>query len=452
MTLTLSEAASGAQSKPSTTTGHVLCVTQTPDERPIVPVHPGTVTRWVFADPVVNYSLGIQNDYHHQIDKSHRKWLNIKPHEDAEETNLVVQSSKTQTFWLLPVDDPTKAVDRVIIHSVDPITGDVSWRDECPRSEQPRALGDDRTTANMKKRFEDYPAKVGVFEAGGYKIVGRISRQHREGDTLKCRYTLENEGRGYPLGKLQVFPLGSNRPLENVRIDIDDDDGARPFDFHEGRKVKGSIYVKEGAERLEDGFVLSLFPFSLESRVPKADVEFRERQRQLSIQGQVYVGRTSLGSRADLDDTDFASHVAAGVRLVYRLSKDDVGLPASFSAEIVPSLLLTTKAEFSDRTTTRAITTRVLIGGVMHMHAFGEKVVPHLRAGLGSHLSYFAHSEVDDSNPRTGLLLYGSGGVDIRARDNFLVGFSAGFVGPLRKGELGQTFEVGLHVGYAWNP
>ena len=419
---------------------HRVRATQSTGPHPTIRVHTSILTRWQLLESAAGYDLGKRNDYEHSLDPIQRKRLRLQPLDGASRTNVTIESVMPMVFDVEPVDSAHLAVRLVMVRPVDPTTGEMIPH---PRCERPNSKPDhdDDTTERMEEDFATYPAKKGSWEMGGYKIEGRLSEQHREGDTLKFRYRLDNEGLRYSAAIAQVMPLGSDVPLADVEISVD---GGRTFPLempHNG-VLEGSIYVKASAAQLVNGITLRFLP---SRAIPPATVGFPDdpiNQGRLSIQAEGLVGAISLKNAAD--QTDFTSMVGAGARVVYGFSK-------YLSAEVSLSVLSTQQAQFNDESTAEAITTRVLFGGML---SFGEGTyVPYLRVGIGGRLSSYKVSSEDDGDLRGSGIYQVGGGIDAWLGDGFVVGISGHVVSALGGGgDESLSFEAGVHAGFAWKP
>ena len=307
-------------SKPKTASSPVMCVPQTPGPHPPIRVHPSIVTRLQLIEAVVTYDLGKTEDYQHKLDPVQRKRLRIQPLTGASETNLTVETVMPMSYDVEPVDTTGEAVKLVIVRPVDPTTGEMIPDSRCEKPSAPEDDDGDETTERMEQDFATYPSKKGSWEMGEYRMEGRLSEQHREGDALKFRYKLDNKGLRYPAAIAQVMPLGSDVPLADVEVSVD---GGRTFPLempHNG-VLEGSIYVKAGAAQLVNGIAIRFLP---SRAIPPATVGFPDdpvNQGRLSIQVQGVLGAISLKKGVDSGEADFTSLRGVGGRAVYGISK-----------------------------------------------------------------------------------------------------------------------------------
>jgi len=420
---------------------HVLCVPQKPKNRPVVRMHHSTRTRWQLLEPVVSYEFG-NADYTDSLDPQQRKRLSIQPVVGASPTSLVVETSTPQTFRLVPVDDAADAVELVLIRPIDPVTGEMVPDPRCSVPDDDQAEDpDDGTIERMEQAFESWPAKSGRWSSDGFALEVRLSEQFREGDTMKCRYTLDNQGLHYQVSTAQIIPLGMRQPVENMTISVD---GRQfPVELPHGARISGSIHVKAGASLLTNGFKLQLIPSRL--GLPAAPVGFKDpepNEGRLSLQAHAVGGAISLKSTTDPSQTDFTTAVGGGGRLVYGFNKN-------VSVDVALAVLATQQAEFDDNSTAKATTVRTLVGGVLH---FGETTVPYLRVGIGARLSSYTESTEDGSTLRGSLLGHLGGGIDYWVGDSFVMGVSAQYVGNIGGDDESYSLELGAHAGFAWKP
>lgn len=418
----------------------VLCVPQTPgDHSVVVPMHPTIRTRWQLLDPVMSFEFGNASDYNKELDKYQRKRLSIQPIPGASPTNLIIETSAPRTFTLQPVSEPAKAVHLVLIRPEDPSTGEML---PDPRCDGVTDEARDETIERMEQAFETYPAKTGTYASDGFVVVVKLSEQYREGDTLRCRYTVQNEGLPYQISHAYIIPLGA-APLQNVTIAVDGGEQL-PLELPPGAEVSGSIHVKEGAAQLANGFKLQLIPSR--AGILPAPVGFKDpapNEGRLSLQLEGVVGAISLKSTADATQEDFTTLEGLGGRMVYGFNK-------RWSVEGSLSALTTQQAEFDDGSTAEATTVRALIGGLLH---FGETTVPYLRVGIGARLSSYTLSSEEDSKLRGSALVHLGGGVDHWLGERLVVGASAQYVGGLGNGsDDSYSLEFGAHIGFAWKP
>ena len=420
---------------------HVLCVTQTPGFLPVVPMHPSKRTRWVLIDPAVNYEFGKKSDFDHEPDPRHRLWVSIQPLVGAKSTSLTIETDTHQTFWLHMVDDPSQAVSMVIILKTDPETGEPIPDDRCKKRESAPADGNSNLTVALAgEHFDTHPPKSARFESGGYIMEGRITEQHRLGDTLTCRYRVINEGLPYAAKEAQILPLNSDEPLDAI---VTIDGKSFPLLLGHENALTGVIHVRSDASQLARGFKLRFLPDGIGIPAVMGFDEEPENVGRLSIQAQGLGGTIILKNSANPSQTDFTTMLGAGARVLYGVTKHT-------SVDVAVSALSTQEAKFDDLSTADATVFRVLTGGVLQ---FGEKTVPYLRAGIGAHVTSYTHSMDDDSKLSGGILVYGGVGVDRWLREDLVLGIAATFVGPNAGGDDQITmFEAGVHFGYAWKP
>lgn len=406
-----------------------------------VVVAPGWTTVWHFHDKVVSHVVGDTIEYPPHLDKQ-KKRLAIQPISGASPTNLNIETKARMTFNLVLAKEGQIPVSMVIIEPPDP--------EPEPPSESDQAKGEpsrhDDSTRRMEQGFEIYRPKKGHFELGLYKIEGELSAQYREGDTLKCRYSLSNVGLHLPIKGAVIIPHGSHTPLTNVTISVD---GSQtfPFEFANGAELSGSIHVKEGARFLERGFTLHLI--SSRMGIAAAPVGFKDppvNEGRWSVRAHGTVGAMTLQNSADAVQEEAAFLRGVGVDAVRGLTK-------YVSVEASVTVLTAGDARFDDDATADVTSLRAL--GSLRLE-LGDKYVPYLRGGLGVRTGDFTWTPSDgpaDSEWRSGALLAIGLGVDAWVRESFVIGVSAGYVGPIAGGDDESfSFEAGAHAGYAWKP
>ena len=166
----------------------------------------------------------------------------------------------------------------------------------------------------------------------------------------------------------------------------------------------------------------------------------------IAVLAQFVGGALSFTNRADATQNDFAALRGVGAGAVY-------GLTGYASLEGSLTLLSTRDAAFSDSSTAHASSVRALIGGSLHA---GTTYVPYVRVGLGVRGSYYtwdpATGEPASEGRFSGLWTLGAG-VDGWLTKSFVVGLSAGYVGPFGGGDDDSySLEAAAHAGYAWKP
>ena len=410
----------------------------------IVPVAPGTATVWHFPEKVVSHVVGDKVDYPRTLDEQGRR-LMIQPMSGALPTNVNVETTKHMTFFLRPPGKGEVPASLVIIERAEPAREESAEGEEAT-SEDAQDEEHDTTIDQVDEYFATYPAKSARFEQGGYVLVGEVTEQHREGDSLTCRYKLVNEGLGYPVAAAQIQPLGSEVVLDaTVAVD---GDRRFPLELRNGMAMTGSIHVRAGASLLEKGFVLRLLPSRLGP--PLAVMGFKEKPEnvgRLAIQVQGLAGAINLENGSDPEQTDFAVLGGGGVLAVYGVGKH-VSLEGSLSV-----LTTTGGARFDDSSTADATSVRALFGGRLHV---GETFVPFVRAGLGVRVANFSWTSsggASDSELRGSMALGIGVGVDAWFGESLVAGASAGAIGRIASGgDNSYSFEASIHAGYAWKP
>ena len=402
-----------------------------------VVVSPDTATVWHFHDKVVSHVVGDKLEYPPHLDKQ-KKRLAIQPIANASPTNLNVETKARMTFHLVLASDGQIPVSMVIIEPPEP---ESESRGNGPEgAAKPEQM--DRTIEQVEDHFATYPPKTARFEMGGYVLVGQVTEQHRQGDTLTCRYTVRNEGLHYPVARTLITPPGSLEPLDAVIVVDGDKDF--PLELHHGNVISGSIHVREGASLLEKGFVLRFLPTRMD--VLPAPMGFKDppiNVRRLAVHAHGTLGAISLENGNNAEQNDFTILRGAGAMAVY-------GMTGNLSAEGALSVLASGDARFDDDSTADAVSVRALLGLRAHV---GETYVPYARIGLGFRLGKYTWRPTtgEEASELQGSAVVGiAAGFEAWVGKSFVMGISAGYMAPFGGDDESFAYEAGAHAGFAW--